>query len=155
MATSGSGGSSGSAGDVAQAGLSMASRLLKNPDCFAGDDPHSFAAWKFGFCSWLSFGDPRSQVSTWTWSSRTTQAERGHQTLLSWRTRSFSQTLPHSYLPTSEADVLVWFEVWGKNKNGFWLWRALVTEYNPASRQRSLAVAQALASYPNFLRANQ
>jgi len=37
-----------------------------------------------------------------------------------------------------------------KQQDGFRLWRALVTEYEPASRQRSLAVAQALASYPSF-----
>jgi hypothetical protein len=60
MASSGSG--SGSAtGDIAQAGLSMASRVLKNPDHFTGDDPHSFSSWKFGFCSWISLGDNRFQ----------------------------------------------------------------------------------------------
>ena len=37
-----------------------------------------------------------------------------------------------------------------KSKGGFRPWRALVTEYEPASRQRSVAVAQTLASYPSF-----
>ena len=52
--------SSSSSSHSNQAGLAMAAHVLKNPDCFRGD-PHSFAAWKFGFCSWLSFGDPRFQ----------------------------------------------------------------------------------------------
>ena len=56
MASSGSGSSSAS-GDIAEAGLSMASRVLKNPNHFTGDDPHSFSSGKFGFCSWVSFGD--------------------------------------------------------------------------------------------------
>eukprot|EP00435_Cladocopium_sp_Y103_P020525 s4238_g5.t1 len=37
-----------------------------------------------------------------------------------------------------------------RTKDGFRLWRALVAEFEPPSRQRSLAVAQALASYQTF-----
>jgi hypothetical protein len=52
---------SSSSGDPTQSGLSMAARVLKNPDPFSGDDPHVFPQWKFGFCSWLSLGDQRFQ----------------------------------------------------------------------------------------------
>ena len=37
-----------------------------------------------------------------------------------------------------------------KTRDGFRLWCALQAEFEPVSRQRSLAVAQALASYPCF-----
>ena len=37
-----------------------------------------------------------------------------------------------------------------KSRDGFRLWRAVIAEYEPPSRQRSLAIAQALASYPSF-----
>ena len=142
-----SSGSSGSTGDAAQAGLSMASRVLKNPDCFTGDDPHSFAAWKFGFCSWLSFGDPRFQRGL----------EAVEQLKQSEDIKPYSAeeqdlsvklySILTSYLRGRCVGLV---RSLAKTKDGFRLWRALVTEYEPASRQRSLAVAQALASYPSF-----
>ena len=49
--------SSGSTG--ASEGLSAASRILKPPDTFSGDDPMTFASWRFQFTSWLTFGDSR------------------------------------------------------------------------------------------------
>ena len=35
--------------------------MLKKSELFSGEDPRSFQSWKFGFCSWLSFGDSRFQ----------------------------------------------------------------------------------------------
>ena len=40
-------------------GLQAASRILKAPDTFNGDDPMQFASWRFQFTSWLTFGDTR------------------------------------------------------------------------------------------------
>ena len=40
-------------------GLQAASRILKAPDTFNGDDPMQFASWRFQFTSWLTFGDSR------------------------------------------------------------------------------------------------
>jgi hypothetical protein len=37
-----------------------------------------------------------------------------------------------------------------KQKDGFKLWRALIQEFEPSSRQRSLAIAQSLSNYPAF-----
>ena len=48
-----------SSSGAADGGLQAATRILKNPDVYTGDDPMAFAGWKFTFCSWLSFGDPR------------------------------------------------------------------------------------------------
>ena len=50
-----------SSSGAADGGLQAATRILKNPDAYTGDDPMAFAGWKFTFCSWLSFGDPRFQ----------------------------------------------------------------------------------------------
>ena len=61
IAQAGAASSSSSFGDAAQSGLSMASRVLKNPDAFSGEDPYSFPAWKFGLTSWISFGDSQFQ----------------------------------------------------------------------------------------------
>ena len=40
-------------------GLSAASRILKSPDVYSGDDPMLFQQWKQQFTSWLCFGDSR------------------------------------------------------------------------------------------------
>ena len=42
-------------------GLESATRILKSPDVFTGEDPMVFQTWKFQFSSWLSFGDQRFQ----------------------------------------------------------------------------------------------
>jgi len=43
----------------ASTGLESATRILKAPDVFTGEDPMVFQTWKFQFSSWLSFGDQR------------------------------------------------------------------------------------------------
>ena len=40
-------------------GLQAASRILKSPDTFSGDDVMQFQQWKHQFTSWLCFGDNR------------------------------------------------------------------------------------------------
>ena len=40
-------------------GLESASRILKNPDVFSGDNALEFMSWKSLFESWLTFGDSR------------------------------------------------------------------------------------------------
>ena len=45
----------------ASTGLESATRILKAPDVFTGEDPMVFQTWKFQFSSWLSFGDQRFQ----------------------------------------------------------------------------------------------
>ena len=41
-----------------------------------------------------------------------------------------------------------------KAKNGFLLWHQLHKEFLPSTRQRSLALAPALATYPSFRKEN-
>ena len=38
------------------------------------------------------------------------------------------------------------------SKNGLQLWKVLVNQYAPATKQRSLAISQAIATYPGFTR---
>eukprot|EP00435_Cladocopium_sp_Y103_P054239 s2915_g17.t1 len=46
-------------GGSANDGLQAASRILKPPDTFNGDDVMQFQQWKHQFTSWLCFGDGR------------------------------------------------------------------------------------------------
>ena len=50
---------SSSGGGSSNDGLQAASRILKSPDTFSGDDVMQFQQWKHQFTSWLCFGDNR------------------------------------------------------------------------------------------------
>ena len=39
-------------------GLQAASRILKNPNTYSGEDALGFVPWRFQFMSWLTCGDP-------------------------------------------------------------------------------------------------
>ena len=41
------------------AGMESASKVLKNPDAFNGEDAASFMGWKLNFETWMSYGDER------------------------------------------------------------------------------------------------
>ena len=133
-----------SAGD---GGLQAATRILKNPDVYTGEDPLGFSGWKFTFCSWLSFGDPRFQncfdqldkLSPTDEIPAYTEAERELSVKLF--------AILASYL---KGRCLSLVKSMAKSKDGFKLWRALLQEYEPSSRQRSLALAQTLSNYPAF-----
>ena len=48
----------GSKGGMAS-GMESASKVLKNPDVFNGEDAASFMGWKLNFETWMSYGDER------------------------------------------------------------------------------------------------
>ena len=39
--------------------IKAASKVLKNPDTYSGEDAMGFASWRFQFMSWLTYGDSR------------------------------------------------------------------------------------------------
>eukprot|EP00435_Cladocopium_sp_Y103_P058050 s196_g20.t1 len=139
--------SASSTGDSTQAGLSMAARVLKNPDPFSGDDPYSFSSWKFGFCSWISFGANRFQKAF-------EEVEKLKPTEelkpYSANERDLSTKLYAVLTSYLRGRCVSLVRSFSRTQDGFRLWRALLAESEPPSRQRSLAVAQALASYPAF-----
>ena len=138
---------SSSSGDPTQSGLSMAARVLKNPDPFSGDDPHSFPQWKFGFCSWLSFGDQRFQKAFEEVEKLKPSEDIKPYSPDEMDLSTKLYAVLTSYLRGRCSGLVRSF---AKSRDGFRLWRAVVAEYEPPSRQRSLAIAQALASYPSF-----
>eukprot|EP00435_Cladocopium_sp_Y103_P023304 s2901_g5.t1 len=148
MTQAGCGGSTSSfTGDATQSGLSMASRVLKNPDPFSGEDPYSFSSWKFGFCSWMSFGDNRFQKAF-----EEVEKLKPTEELKPYSPdeRDLSTKLYAVLTSYLRGRCVGLVRSFSKTQDGFRLWRALLAEFEPPSRQRSLAVAQALASYPTF-----
>ena len=40
-------------------GLQAATKILKSPEMFSGDDALAFPGWRFQFTSWLAYGESR------------------------------------------------------------------------------------------------
>ena len=122
--------SSSSIADATQAGLTMASRVLKNPESFSGEDPYSFSSWKFGFCSWLSFGDGRFQKAFEEIEKLKPAEEIKPYTSDERDLSTKLYAVLTSYLRGRCVGLVRSFS---KTKDGFRLWRALVTSGGPAS----------------------
>ena len=128
-------------------GLSSASRILKAPDTFNGEDPMLFQQWKHQFTSWLSFGDGRYTEALTNVEGRTVPPP---DSSYSETERELSQRLYAvltSYLRGKCAHMV---RSCAKAKDGFRLWHELNQEFVPSTRQRSLALAQALGAFPAF-----
>ncbi len=128
-------------------GLQAASRILKAPDTFSGDDPMTFASWRFQFTSWLTFGDSSyttllDKVGSLTSAPSITTYDASEKELA----HKLYAVLT-SYLRGRCSHIIKSF---AKSRDGFAIWYQLMREFEPTSRQRSLALAQALASYPVF-----
>ena len=140
--TTGANGGSGSTD-----GLSAASRILKSLDVYSGDDPMLFQQWKQQFTSWLCFGDSRYVEAL---EALEKKPEAPPLTAYNADEKDMSQKLfavLTSYL-RGRCAHLVRSEA--KHKDGFKLWHTLCREYMPNTRQRALALAQALSAYPVF-----
>jgi hypothetical protein len=128
-------------------GLSAASRILKAPDVFSGEDAMLFQQWKHQFTSWLCFGDGRYSEAL---DNLEKKSEAPPLSSYNADERQMSQKLfavLTSYLRGKCAHMV---RAKAKNKDGFRLWHSLNQEYMPSRRQRSLALAQALGAYPCF-----
>ena len=130
--------------------LQAATRILKNPDVYTGDGPLGFSGWKFTFCSWLSFGDPRFQKA---FDNLDKLSPTDHIPEYSEVERELSVKLFAILASYLKGRCLSLVKSMAKSKDGFRLWRSLVQEYEPSSRQRSLALAQTLSNYPAFTNA--
>eukprot|EP00435_Cladocopium_sp_Y103_P023051 s1251_g5.t1 len=138
---------SGPGGGNTNDGLQAASRILKPPDTFNGDDVMQFQQWKHQFTSWLRFGDGRyndaldalekKEVAP-PWASYNADERLMSQKLYAVLTSYLRGKCAH--MVRSEAT----------SKDGFKLWHMLNQEFMPSTKQRSLALAQALGSYPCF-----
>ena len=137
----------GSGASSSNEGLSAASRILKAPDVFSGEDAMMFQQWKHQFTSWLCFGDSRYSTAL---DNLEKQAAAPVLTDYNEQEKEMSRKLfavLTSYLRGKCAHIV---RAGIKNKDGFKLWYDLIQEFQPTTRQRSLALAQALGAYPVF-----
>ena len=128
-------------------GLETASRVLKSPETFNGENPLDFLSWKTSFETWLGFADEkysdllekvekltRKPVMS-TYSEDQQGVARKFFAILSSHLRGRCGSLVRAH---------------SKEKDGFALWFDLLAEFLPSTKQRSLSLAQALSQYPNF-----
>ena len=130
---------------TAKAGLDLATRVLQKPPSFSGEDPSTFNLWRHEFVSWLSFADARyvellQHVETNPDSpqlTETTEEVKGLAIKLHGILTSYLRGAP---LHLTRVNT---FE-----RNGFAVWKQLCDQFMPASKQRSLGLAEALAAFP-------
>ena len=114
---------------------------------FSGDDPMVFQQWKQQFTSWLCFGDPRYVEAL---ENLEKKSEAPPVSSYNSDEQAMSQKLfavLTSYLRGRCAHLV---RADSKSKDGFKLWHTLVREFMLNTRQRALALAQALSAYPAF-----
>ena len=128
-------------------GLQSASKVLKNPDTYNGEDAMGFALWRFQFTSWLTYGDTRYADMLTKVDKMTDAPDIATYTDDQKQLAHRLYAVLTSYLRGKCAHLA---KAVSKSRDGFLVWFRLIHEYEPSSRQRTLALAQALASYPTF-----
>ncbi len=130
------------------AGMESASKVLKNPHTFNGEDPTSFSSWKLTFETWMAYGDDRfgellGKVERMTkppiystYDSEKKAMANKFFAILSIYVRGRTSALVRS--------------VASDEKDGFRLCFELCKECLPSSKQRTLSLTQTLAQYPSF-----
>ena len=128
-------------------GLQAATKILKSPDMFSGDDALAFPGWRFQFTSWLTYGESKyvqmlQRIETMTTMPDITTYQE-HEKELAHRLYAVLT----SYLKGRCGHMC---KAASRTRDGFAVWWQLIREFEPSTRQRSLALAQALSSYPAF-----
>ena len=124
-----------------------ASRVLKQPDSFEADDPIKFHNWRMQFMNWLTYGDPRYH-DLMRYVETNNIDDVSDMNAFSDSSKELSQQL-HTILSSyvkGPATALV-RSTW-QDRNGFKLWKELMNQYVPATRQRALGLSQAILQYP-------
>jgi len=132
----------------APTGLESATRILKAPGVCTGEDPMVFQTWKFQFSPWLSFSDQRFQEVLEK--VEALKDDPADSSTLTTEEKELSAKLYTVLLTYLKGRCFNMVKEGMKAKNEFLLWRQLYREFLPCTRQRSLALAQALSPYPLF-----
>ena len=127
------------------------SRVLKGPDVFApgtlDEEVSSWQDWAFIFKNYIGFMDP-NYLSEFSWAeTHTGPITEDEYTAGSERPTAVKlYSVLSSYLKHRPLKILRSV----LNNDGFEVWRRLSVELQPTRRSRSLAMAQALVSFPSM-----
>ena len=136
--------------DAVGKGLETATRVLRNPEAFDGS-ADSWLTWRHAFMNWLNYADARvsgllEEVERKPADDVISVADATEE-VKALSTKLYSVVT--SYLKGS---ALQSSRSLGTDRNGFRLWKMLLNQYSPSTRQRSLALPQAIAGFPAFSR---
>ena len=139
---------SGSGSEVSR-NLESASRILKNPDYFGSGDctEAQFGLWKHQFSNWLTFGDDRFRTLLETAEGQSRESTMEDFTA---EGKALSRKLYRILTSYLKGPALSITRAVRQTENGSLVWQRLNAEYRPLSRQRGMALAQVLATYPAF-----
>ena len=147
-AVAGASSASSSAAGVAK-GLELAARILKNPEYFDASDAGSWISWRHSFLNWLTYAE-----STFLQSIQ--QVEKlGTDDVVEdtgWSTSDWDLAYKLYAILTSylKGPVLQISRGISESRNGLQLWKTLTDHFAPHTRQRALALSQAISSFPTF-----
>ena len=139
--------SSSSQGASGVPGLESATKILKAPETFSGEEILNFPSWKMQFESWLCFGDSRFSNLLSRVESQPIEPDTSSYGTEQMALANKFYAILSSYL---RGRCLQLVRSNSQTKDGFKLWFQLCREFIPSTRQRSLALAQTLGQYPNF-----
>lgn len=131
----------------AAGGVESATRILKAPDVFAGEDPMLSQTWKFQLSSRLPFDDQRFHEVVDKGKTEEDPIDVSAFTTEEKELSTKLYTVLSTYLKGRCLNIV---KSGMKAKNEFLRWRQLDKEFLPSTRQRSSALAHTLASYPTF-----
>ena len=122
---------------------------MKNPDYFGSGDcaEAQFGLWKHQFSNWLTFGDDRLKTLLESAEGQVRESDMGD---FSAEGKALSRKLCRILTSYLKGPALSITRAARETENGFLVWQRLCAEYRPLSRQRGMALAQVLATYPAF-----
>ena len=129
--------------------LESAAKILKAPEIFDSTDSAMWINWHHSFLNWLSYSDnrfvnfirdidnlePHVELDAVDWSDDDWDLARKLYAIL-------TSYLKGSSLQLSRSQA--------EERNGFKLWKMLTDHFAPATRQRALALSQAISKFPPF-----
>ena len=112
----------------------------------AAENPTQSNSWKFNFVSWLSFGEPKYQPML----EHIEKLDKDpDMSTYSTEEKEFSVRLLSILASYLKGKCMSLVKSYNNERDGFKLWR-FHQEYLPNTRGRSVALVQALSSYPSF-----
>ena len=130
-------------------GLDTVSKVLKAPEAYSGDT--SWVTWRHSFLNWMGYGETEIVNSIAT-VERMAVEESVEMDQFTDAIKTQSQRLYSiltSYLRGSALQVS---RSLAADRNGFKLWKTLMNQHAPNTKQRALALSQAISSFPAFTR---
>ena len=127
--------------------LETATKVLRSPPVFTGEDSVAFIGWKHQFLNWLGFADPQFIEALNHAEGMAVDPDMARESEAGQVLSKKLYTVLTSYLKGAPLQLS---RANQNSQNGLALWRQLCNQYQPHTRQRAMGLMQALMNYPSF-----